>query len=340
MMVRCKKRIGKGCHKLFKTSCILRRYIANVDRVATRPTIVHNIWQHIKTKRLEYATDKRFCHLDLGLAKICDVQEVSEGPIRISQIQKYLSKHLLPLKPSEIQKYQKKINSSKRPFIIDSESVLHPREENLNKDRTVTKPTTQTAAKSDSPLNPCSSDSAGENESSGTSNLGIFGLPTGEQGSLACFSISQAVSPDEEQALSKKATKDVFVQTDLSKGRVIKITGLGREDTKMDTLTEASSSESGENEESFRALETDTEGSSEGEIGEKPADVTVVNDAVTVTPSQFSLTTCAMGATSVDEELEEIQGAQNALQTIGQAKAQAAGNTTVDVKRWWGCPLQ
>ncbi len=52
-MVRCKKRIGEGCHKLFKTSYILQRYIANVDRVATRPTIVHNIRQHIKTKRLD-----------------------------------------------------------------------------------------------------------------------------------------------------------------------------------------------------------------------------------------------------------------------------------------------
>ncbi len=54
MMVRFQKRIGKGCHKLFKTSYILQRYIANVDHsVATRPTIVHNIRQHIKTKRLD-----------------------------------------------------------------------------------------------------------------------------------------------------------------------------------------------------------------------------------------------------------------------------------------------
>ncbi len=122
-MAKCKRGIKKENHRIFKTSCVLRRNLPQVERLVTRPMIIHHIVEHIKRENLQ-AAKKRYCHLDATLSNICDMQEVPEDPVRLAFIEKCLSRHLLPLKPAEIRKYQKKIDQASRPYTVTEDGYV------------------------------------------------------------------------------------------------------------------------------------------------------------------------------------------------------------------------
>ncbi len=122
-MAKC-KRVAKGeGQRIFKTSCVLRRCLPQVERLVTRPMIIRHIVEHIKRKNLRASKD-RYCHLDATLAAICDLNKVPRDPVKLLFLQKCLSKHLLPLNPEEIQKYQRKIDRANKPYTVTEDGYV------------------------------------------------------------------------------------------------------------------------------------------------------------------------------------------------------------------------